>query len=186
MIDHPPMSTHTPNSSLSILETERLLLRELQPGDLDALFAITGDALIMRYVGDLKPYSREKTAQAIREAQESYQQHGFGGWAFIEKATGQFIGYGGLEYLPERTIPEVFYIFPPSQWGKGLATEVAAAILDYGFKQLGIPAIGASFDPANQPSMRAAAKVGLRFDYEGVDEFNLPTVYYKMDNPSQG
>lgn len=166
-----------------VLETERLILRELLLSDLDDLFAITGDPLVMQYVGDLKPYSREKTAQAIREAQESYRQHGFGGWAFIEKATGQFIGYGGLEYLPERTIPEVFYIFPPLQWGKGLATEIAAAILDYGFKQLGIPAIGASFDPANEPSMHVAAKVGLRFDYEGVDEFNLPTVYYKMDNP---
>lgn len=177
------MSIHTPNSSLSVLETERLYLRELQPADLDDLFAITGNALIMRYVGDLQPYSREKTAQVIRKAQESYRQHGFGGWAFIEKATGQFIGYGGLEYLPERTIPEVFYIFLPSHWGKGLATEVAAAILDYGFKQLGIPEIGASFDPANKPSMRAAAKVGLSFDYKGMDEFNLPTVYYRMSNP---
>lgn len=177
------MSTYTNISFPPVLETERLYLRELWLSDLDDLFAITGDPLIMRYVGDLQPYSREKTAQAIREAQASYQQHGFGGWAFIEKATGLFIGYGGLEYLPERTIPEVFYIFPPSQWGKGLATEVAAAILDYGFKQLGIPAIGASFDPANQPSLRVASKVGLCFDYEGVDEFNLPTVYYKMDNP---
>jgi RimJ/RimL family protein N-acetyltransferase len=166
-----------------VLQTERLILRALQPSDLEALFAITGDPLIMQYVGDLTPYSKEKTAQVIQEAQESYRENGFGSWAFIEKTTGRLIGYGGLEYLPERAIPEVFYIFPPEQWGKGLATEVAAAILDYGFQQLNVPEIGASFDPANEPSMHVARKVGLSFDYAGLDEFQLPTIYYKMSNP---
>jgi len=178
------MSDQPQNSySPAILETARLHLRELTLSDQDDLHAILGDPFIMRYVGDLQPYSQGKTKQTILDAQKSYRENGFGGWAFIEKATDRFIGYGGLEYLPERAIPEVFYIFPPEQWGKGLATEVAAAILDYGFQQLNIPEIGASFDPANVPSMHVARKVGLSFDYAGLDEFQLPTIYYKMSNP---
>jgi [ribosomal protein S5]-alanine N-acetyltransferase len=168
-------------SEISVaFETERLFVRPLYPTDFDDLHAICGDALIMRYVGNLQPYTPEQTRQAIEKAQTSYQAHGFGGWAIISKRDGRFLGYGGLEYLPERDIPEVFYIFPPAHWGQGYATEFARAAVRYGFEQCNLPAIGASFDPANHPSMRVAQKVGLRYDYEGFDEFNLPTVYYTL------
>ncbi len=57
------------------------------------------------------------------------------------------MGYAGLELLPEQDIPEVFYILAPAYWGQGYAAELAVAILEYGFRQCGLPQIGALFDP---------------------------------------
>jgi [ribosomal protein S5]-alanine N-acetyltransferase len=171
-------------AGIVVFETERLLVRPLHPTDFDNLHAICGDPLVMHYVGNLQPYTLEQTRQAIEKAQVNYQAHGFGGWAIFDKANGRFLGYGGLEYLPERNVPEVFYIFPPAYWGQGYATEFARAAVRYGFEQCNLPAIGASFDPTNLPSMRVAQKVGLRYDYEGLDEFGLPTVYYILRRES--
>ncbi|MBK8434900.1 MAG: GNAT family N-acetyltransferase [Chloroflexi bacterium] len=169
-----------------MIETERLIARPLVDEDFAALHGLTSDPAVMRFVGDLRPYTAAQTREFIAEAQASYAEHGFGAWAILDKATGELCGFGGLEMLPERKIPEVAYIFAPAYWGRGLATEFAAAVLEYGFRTLRLPEIGASFDPDNHPSMRVASKLGLSFSYEGVDEFNLPTIYYAMPNPFLG
>ncbi|HMQ56247.1 MAG TPA: GNAT family N-acetyltransferase [Anaerolineae bacterium] len=169
---------------MTVFETPRLIARLLHHTDVDALHTICGDAAVMRFVGDLQPYTYDQTRQVITEAQHSYEQYGFGPLAFIAKASGQLIGYGGLELLPVREGPELFYIFAPAYWGQGYATEVAAAIVEYGFNRCGLPAIGASFDPANQVSMRVAEKIGMHYLRDGVDEYDLPTVFYLIHRPA--
>lgn len=166
-----------------MIETERLIARPLVDEDFAALHGLTSDPEVMRFVGDLRPYTAAQTREFIAEAQASYAEHGFGAWAILDKATGVLCGFGGLEMLPERIIPEVAYIFAPAYWGRGLATEFAAAVLEYGFRTLRLREIGASFDPDNHPSMRVASKLGLSFSHRGVDEFNLPTIYYTMKTP---
>ena len=166
-----------------IFETERMAVRSLNPDDFAPLHRITGDAEIMQYVGDLQPYTPEYTRQIIVEAIQSYADNRFGIWAILDKATGEMIGYGGIEYLPERDIPEVAYIFTQVVWGKGYATEFATRAVEYGFRELNLPELGASFDPNNHASMRVARKIGFTFEREGLDEFKLPTIYYRMGNP---
>ena len=166
-----------------VFATERMLVRPLRESDFAALHLLCGDARVMQYVGNLQPYTPDQTRAVISQAQYYYQEHGFGPWAIVEKESGRFIGYGGIEFLPLRAVPELFYVLGPDFWGQGLATEFAAAVVDIAFTQYNLPAIGASFDPANEPSMRVARKVGLRFQREGVDEFDLPTIYYIMENP---
>lgn len=169
-----------------VFDTGRIIVRHLVDDDFTCLHALTGDSQVMRYVGNLQPYTPEQTKQAIAEAQTSYNDNGFGLWAFVEKSTGRFMGYGGLEYLPGREIPEVAYILAPAYWGQGYASEIAQAIVNYAFHTLGLPRIGASFDPANHPSMAVARKAGLSYSHFGLDEFNLPTIFYAMDNPTRG
>ncbi len=166
-----------------IFETSRLRIRELQTSDFDDLAAITGDSEVMRFVGDLNPYTEDQTRRAIEISQESYRQHGFGAWAIVSKQTDQLIGMGGIEISPYREMAEVSYIFAPYVWGQGLATEFARAAIDYGFHHRGLREIGASFDPENRASMRVAEKVGMRFLSKGTDEYDLPTIFYVIEKP---
>ncbi len=161
-----------------IFETSRLCVRELHEGDFDDLHAIVGDAEVMRFVGDLNPYTQDQTRRAIELSQESYLQRGFGAWAIISKPDDQLIGMGGIEMSPYREMPEVSYVFAPRCWGQGLATEFARAAIDYGFHQCELREIGASFDPENRASMRVAEKIGMRFLRKGTDEYDLPTIFY--------
>jgi RimJ/RimL family protein N-acetyltransferase len=167
-----------------VCETARMTVRRLEMADFADLHAICGDPEVMRFVGNLQPYTPEQTRAAIESAQAYYRQYCFGPWCVVGKTAGNLMAYAGLEFLPERDIPEVFYILAPAYWGHGYATELAAALLEYGFRACDLPQIGASFDPANSASMRVARKAGMRFSHHGLDEFALPTVYYVMDNPS--
>lgn len=164
----------------TIFETDRILVRELSLEDFDQLHKLCSDANVMKYVGDLKPYREAQTRQAILKSMRSYHIHGFGGWALIDKTKQQFLGYGGFEFVPERSMPEVFYILSPDYWGKGYASEFAIKAVEYGSTQLKMQQIGASFDPENHASMKVAGKAGLSYSHKGKDQFNLPTIYYVL------
>ncbi|HYR47954.1 MAG TPA: GNAT family N-acetyltransferase, partial [Candidatus Polarisedimenticolia bacterium] len=69
------------------MQTARLLLRRFEPGDSEHLHAITGDPDVMRFVGDLKPFSPQRTRTMIADAMAHYEQRGFGEYAIICKAT---------------------------------------------------------------------------------------------------
>lgn len=170
-------------SASTIFETHRLLVRFLLNSDIEAFHRICSDPQVMRYVGNLTPYSPEQTQMAMTDAHESYRLYGFGPWAIICKESGRLIGVGGPDVLPRRELPELSYIFVPSCWGHGLATEFAATAVDYGFQKLGFCEIRASFDPENKASMRVAEKAGMHYQWEGLDEYNLPTVFYALHRP---
>lgn len=166
------------------MQTKRLLLRHFEPGDREPLHAITGDPNVMKFVGDLQPFSPQQTRSMIEDAMAHYGQRGFGEYAITCKETGKLIGYGGFAILPERAYPEIDYIFRPDQWGRGLASELAPALVRYAFGELGLAVLGASFDPHNHASMRVAAKAGFQFVRTGLDEHGLPTLYYELRRPA--
>jgi RimJ/RimL family protein N-acetyltransferase len=168
---------------MQILETERLIVRYLKSDDLDDLYAITGNAELMRYVGDNNPISREQTQQWIDVSIENYRSKGFGSCAIIDKASGDFCGYCGIIYAPGCEDPEIIYAFKKAYWGKGYATEVAHAMLDYGFRQLKLPRIIATIDPDNTPSITIVQKLGMHYLRFELDEHGLPTHVYALDNP---
>ena len=169
---------------VTVLQTERLLLRQFEPGDGECLHAITGDPTVMRFVGDLTPFSPRQTRTLIADAMAHYERRGFGEYAIICKATGELVGYGGFAILPERSYPEIDYIFRPDQWGRGLASELVPELVRYAFGDLDLAVLGASFDPRNHASMRVAAKAGFQFVRTGLDEHGLPTLYHELRRPA--
>ena len=96
------------------------------------------------------------------------QQYGFGLWATIYLENGRFIGRCGL--IPQEiegvAEVEIGYMLAKAYWVKGLATEAALAIRNYGFHKLGCSRLISLIDPQNQASMRVAAKIGLRYEKE--------------------
>jgi ribosomal-protein-alanine N-acetyltransferase len=159
-----------------VIETERLILRGLLPGDAAGIYELDSNPEVHRYLGR-KPITTIEEAQAvIAFIRQQYADNGIGRWAMIEKATGGFMGWTGLKLITTLTNNHINYLdlgyrMMPRYWGKGYATESAAASVLYAFKQLQAKAVYGMADVDNKASRRVLEKAGLRyvetFDYEG-------------------
>lgn len=159
---------------MTILETERLLMRRLVPADLDDLYALYRDPDIRRYFPE-GTLTLEETREELAWFQNGHPDHpGLGLWATIHKETGAFLGRCGL--LPW-TIDgvdevEIAYLIAKPWQRQGLGAEAARALVRYGFETLGLKRLIALIDPAHEASIRTAMKGGLRFwkviELEGV------------------
>ena len=169
------MPPATPESSRlqhqHVIETARLRLRMLRPDDLDNLAGLLADPDVMRYVEDGQPKGREVAEKALLSIIAHWERHGFGRWAVEDKTTGEFLGFGGLRSL--FGTPEVVYHLGKPHWGKGYATELGRASLQYGFRDHGFERIVAIVKPGNAASIHVLEKLGMRFEME--------TSYYGMD-----
>ncbi len=168
-----------------IFETERLLVRHLQVDDIENLYAVTGDAELMRYMGDGQPLSRELTAKWIDVSINNYTTKGYGCSAVIDKQDGAFIGFCGLvrsELAEPPDDAELIYALRKPYWGQGLATEVGRAMLAYGKQSCGLKRIIATIDPANTASIQVAYKIGFRHTMTVADADGLPTQVYELTN----
>jgi RimJ/RimL family protein N-acetyltransferase len=118
-----------------ILETERMLLRQMEMSDVENLQGIFADPEAMRYYPKTK--SIEETEEWIRWNRSSYHLFGFGLWIALLKESGKFAGQCGLVMQRVDDLPEVEvgYFFLRKYWGQGLATEAARASRDYGINQ---------------------------------------------------
>jgi RimJ/RimL family protein N-acetyltransferase len=161
------------------LETPRLILRRQVPEDLDDLWALYSDPEVTRFIPDAPRTREEAQAELEWHMHGQPQDRRLGLWATVLKENGRFIGRCGL--LPwtieGRNEVEVAYALARGQWGKGLATEAARAILAYGFEQLGLPRLVSLIDPENSASQRVAEKTGMRLEQklEGIDGDGIPT-----------
>ena len=143
------------------IETERLLIRAFEPKDRQALAALYGDPDVMRYI----PYGvldEDGLEQVLAKYVRVDEEHGFTFWAIIERSTGLFLGDAGFGVYEETGEPEVGYSLARSAWGKGFATEAAAACLAAAFEHLDARRIVAVVDVENAPSARVAERIGMQ------------------------
>lgn len=162
------------------METERLVLRELTRADLDDLAVLYRDPDVRRWFPDGTRTREQTRAELDWIIDVYYARYGYGLWATILRETGAFIGRCGL--LPweidGRTEVEVAYLLGTEQWGRGLATEAARAIVDHAFATLPVDRLICMTDPQNLASRHVAEKLGMTTlwaDY--VDEFGPAHVY---------
>ncbi|HVX11482.1 MAG TPA: GNAT family N-acetyltransferase [Pirellulales bacterium] len=150
-----------------ILETERLLLRQFVPGDAEELFRLHSDLEVLRYTGDTAPADIEEARRLLAARQiADYERYGFGRWVCMLKATGSFVGWAGLKYLPELGEVDLGYRLRRDWWGRGLATEAARGCVEYGFAMLSLPRIIGVVEPAHAASIRVLEKAGFHRDGE--------------------
>lgn len=168
-----------------ILETERMLLRHLEPGDLDALYALYQDVEMRRYFPE-GTLDYAETREELEWFLNGHPQHPeLGLWATILKAENRFIGRCGL--LPwtidGRNEVEVAYMIDKAYWRQGLGAEAALAIRDYGFNVLNLSRLICLIDPANQASIGVATKIGMSLERAARDDKG-PFLIYAMDRPA--
>ena len=148
----------------TLIETERLLLREITLNDTAKMFKLHSNPDVQKYTGEPMIESKEEMEQAIQARVGNYAKYGYGRWATFLKDGMQFIGWAGLAYLPEFDEIDLGYRFLPTYWGMGFATEASHAILTYGFDTLKLKRIIAIAMKGNKASIRVMEKVGMKFD----------------------
>ncbi|HXF60333.1 MAG TPA: GNAT family protein [Caldilineaceae bacterium] len=147
------------------IETERLLLREILPEDVDAIFRIFANEEVTRYY-DLVTYTDpSQAAELIDFFDESFELERAIRWGIERKEDGALIGTCGFVWL--RTYRgEIGYELHPDYWGQGYMREALDAILDFGFSELGLNRIEALVMVENERSARLLRALG--FQEEGV------------------
>ena len=158
-----------------VVETERLLLRKMVPGDFENLCEILQDEKTMyAYEG---AFSDGEVQQWLDRQRSRYQQWGFGLWAVILKENGKMIGQCGLtmQEIPGKRVPEIGYLFEKKYWHKGYAAEAAAAVKEYAFGVLGLEEVFSIIRDTNIASQKVAernkmTRTGMFVkQYRGVD-----------------
>jgi ribosomal-protein-alanine N-acetyltransferase len=174
------MNADPTESSSTVLETERLVLRLLTMADLDHLAALYRDPAVRRYFPD-GTLTYEQTREELQwTIAVHYVRYGFGLWATILKETGAFIGRCGLlsAEIDGRPEVEVAYLLDKAHWGRGLGAEAARGIVDHAFASLPVDRLISMFEPANHASRGVATAVGMTPFREGyVDAYGVSDVY---------
>lgn len=155
------------------LTTERLILAPMGIEHWEAYAAAWADPAMTTFIGG-QPRTRTESWGKFLAATALWQFMGFGYWSFLDRASGAFLGNGGLAWFERgiaglEGVPEAGWAFIPDAWGKGLATEAMAAVLEWADATLAAPEIRCIIDPGNQASRRVADKLGFRF-LESSDE----------------
>jgi len=160
------------------IETKRLILREMVPGDYDALYRILGDSDIMQHY----PYTFDEARVRgwIAKNMERYRVFGFGLWAVTLRETGELIGDCGLTMQDIHGFirPEIGYHIRADFQRQGIAREAGAAVRDWAFAHTPFRVIYSYMKAANLPSAAAARSWGCSFAESFTDaEGELSHVY---------
>ena len=163
-----------------MIETRRLILREMQDDDYDALYRVLADSDIMRHY----PYTfdEKRVRNWIFRNRERYQILGFGLWAVCLKETGEMIGDCGLSMQVIHGVirPEIGYHIRGDRQRRGYAKEAAVAVRDWAFRYTPFNIIYSYMSAANIASARTAMAWGGRFMEEYTDEAGERTRVYAM------
>jgi ribosomal-protein-alanine N-acetyltransferase len=142
-----------------------------------------GERDVLRYFPRTDPPPRDRVQKVVSGQLKHWDEHGYGWWAVEPRPERRFIGWCGLQYLPETDEVEVAYLLARAFWGKGLATEGAMASLQYGFEQHQLDTIVAIVHPENIASRRVIEKLGMSFT-GGAHYFGMDVYRYVLDRSS--
>ena len=145
------------------LHTTRLRLRPFAEADADALFALHGNAQVLRY-WDSPPWSERARADRFIAACRQMAEEGSGARLAMDRASdGAFVGWCGLtRWNPVYRSASLGYVLDDAAWGHGYATEAADAVLQWAFDTLDLNRVQAETDTRNTASARVLEKLGFR------------------------
>lgn len=161
------------------IETARLRLRPLTPGDADDLHRLWTEPGVRRYLWDDEVIARGRVVATVEESVASFASRGYGLWAVSPRAGGAFIGFCGFWHFHEPPRLELLYGIDPAHWHRGFATEAARAVMRYGFDELSFERIEASTDAANAASARVLERAGMSFRKRETAD-GRDTVFYAV------
>ena len=150
---------------MTILETERLILRQLTTDDAEFIFELLNDPSWIQNIGDRNIRNLDDAcAYIVNGPVASYAKNGFGLWLVELKETNESIGMCGLIRRDTLEDIDIGYALLPRFWSQGYAIEAARAAKDYAKDVVGLKRLVAIVDPANEGSIRVLEKLGLRYE----------------------
>lgn len=150
---------------MKILETKRLILREVIENDAEFMLDLLNQPSFIKYIGDRGVRTTEEAKDFIETRyRKSYRDHGYGLYTVELKETGESIGVCG--FVKRDTLPEsdIGFAFLPQFEKKGYAFESAEAVLKYGKETLNLKRILAITTQDNESSGRLLEKLGFKFE----------------------
>jgi RimJ/RimL family protein N-acetyltransferase len=173
-----------------VLRTDRLIMRRWRETDAEPFAAMNADPEVMRYFPSTM--DRTQSDAFVDVMEQRFERQGFGLWALELATTGEFIGYAGLNPLPD-DIPdggggmEIGWRLAKPAWGNGYATEAARAVVDVAFTTAGLLEIWSMTAALNTPSQAVMRRIGMsphsRFDHPRIDADSQlrPHVIYRLE-----
>ena len=172
------------------IRTDRLLMRRWRDTDREPFAAMNADPETMRYF----PATLDRAASdaMVDLLEQRFDERGYGLWAMELTATGEFIGFTGLNPMPDDVLGrpgvEVGWRLARHAWHHGYATEAAAAALDVAFSRLGLPEIWSFTSVLNEPSQAVMRRIGLtesfRFEHPRIprgDPLRPHVMYHRVN-----
>ena len=152
---------------MKILETERLLLREITEADAEFIYGLVNQPSFIKYIGNRNIHSIENAREFIETRyRQSYREHGFGLYAVQLKETGVPIGICGFVKRDPLPDADIGFAFLPEYEKKGFAYESAVAVMKYGKEKLNLKRVLAITTQDNESSIKLLEKIG--FVYESL------------------
>ena len=166
-----------------LIETKRMFLRQWVPDDWKRFRPLGTDPRVLEHL-TTEPWSDERIQRFINRGIEVAKERGWILWPVIHREDAELIGFCGFsdEFSPE---VEIGWRFRPEYWGKGLATEAAKAVMQYGFETFGFERLVCVTQAANSRSIRVAGKLGMAFERSFIHKGKEVACYAKA-NPNKG
>lgn len=147
--------------------TDRLILRELVPEDIDGMFALDSDPEVHRYLGQQPVTDRDALHAVIEQVRQQYRDYGIGRWAVVHRETGEFMGWAGLKWIVSPTnnktlFHDLGYRLQRKFWKQGYGRESARAALNYGFDVMDLTEVFASAHIENAGSNAILTGLGMK------------------------
>jgi len=171
------------------IETDRLVLRDIQPSDVDGMFELDSDPEVHKYLGNQPFKNKRQSEEIINSIIKQYDEFGIGRWAIVNKQTNEFMGWSGLKLNTvtlnsHANFIDVGYRIIKRFWGKGFATESSIVALDYGFNTLKLETIYGITEKGNEASHRVLLKVGLTHVEDFYDDKSkMDLRWYTISKP---
>ncbi len=158
-----------------VLETERLVLRQVTAGDTDAIFRMMADPSVTRYLGRAPFTKLDEAAQRVQVFESEFQSRSGLAWAVTQRADGQFMGICRYtHFYTYHARAEIGYLLSRQWWGQGVMPEAVSAAVGFGFTRLGLHSVQADIDPANTQSRRLLEKLGFVQEALFRESFYIP------------
>jgi RimJ/RimL family protein N-acetyltransferase len=145
------------------IQTDRLLMRRWQDSDRELFAALNADPETMRYFPNT--LDRAASDAFVDRIEARFDEQGYGLWALELVATGEFVGYTGLNPMPAG-VPgaggmEVGWRLARHAWHRGYATEAATAALEVAFAGAGLAEVWSMTAVLNEPSQAVMRRIGM-------------------------
>lgn len=160
-------------------QTARLSTERLRDKHFELLYELNQDRRVAATLGGTR--TAAQTQQFLTRAQLHWLRHGYGIWLLTQRADGRFVGRAGLRrgVVGGNEEVELLYAFLPAVWGQGLATEIAQALVEIAFTQIGLTSLICFTLESNLASQQVMRKAG--FIYERmIIHADLPHVFARL------
>ena len=172
-----------------VLETARLILRRIEPGDAERQYRLLNTPAMMDHLGG--PKSLDQIRERLDKSQRLFAERGFGFLFLVEKASGEMVGHCGIKLVDNPLAHnlgdlEVGWAVREDRWRRGYAYEAMRAVLNWAFAVHGAPHVVALTATRNEASWRLMEKLGMRrapeldFDDPAYPPQDNPTILYRI------